>query len=201
MSIDFKELAKDRGYFNQEENVGGLSFHELKQEKGDPSKNFTPDKYSYEGHRITWGARVEIEDATKPIELEVTFNSSSIEKEYPYEIGLVVSSRSPLWLDSKTRANENRIFLPNSETFPLPLIIKPHKAKKKIDFSVYPARYHAESKQFDIDSTFASLDFMLQDDGSYNFVGSANDQYPDFTDLLGTFKSSNYDLSKFLTIR
>jgi hypothetical protein len=144
---------------------------------------------------------VEIDNATQPIELEVLFNSIVKENKHPYEQGLVILSRSPIWLDSKTRANNNRIFLPNSEILPSSLIIKPHKAKKRIDFAIYPTKYDSESKHFNTDSAFASLDFILQDDGTYNFIGSANSEYPDFTDLLGTLKSSNYDLSKFLTVQ
>jgi hypothetical protein len=123
---------------------------------------------------------------------------SKVDK-YWYETGLLILTRSPIWHQEgikDVRASNNRLFLPSSEEGPLEFSVKPHKAKKSIFVAFLPAIFDAKNRYYNSMSAWAALNFKEENSHEYSFMGSANNEKVDFTDMHGTLKSLNYDLSK-----
>jgi hypothetical protein len=179
---------------------GSFNFYYFFQKR----ESNSPDNYFYEGNRVGNGAKIELDDITMPLKLQVNFTPSSDINKYLHETGLLVIARSPMWRydkDTQVKATNNRLFLPSSENFPLNFYVKPHKANKNIYVGFRPALFDPKTGQYNSMGTWSALNFDRVNSHEYSFKGSANNKKADFTDMQGTLKSLNYNLDGHLEIR
>jgi hypothetical protein len=154
MNIDFKEL----------ENITFRDFFQARSKARDGLKvepeAYDSDEYFHEGNRLGYGADIEFLNAEKPLELEVTFSPPSDVNKYWHESGILVIGITPLWhSDTKTKARNNRIFLPSSEQHPLRFHVKPHKVQKNIYVGFIPILFVPATGHYNPMGIWSALNF------------------------------------------
>jgi hypothetical protein len=199
MSIDFWELAKDDGIFNEYINVDGLDFERLRNRD---LENFSPDAYTFEGHRITRCGEIKILHAPAPLELNITFTPPAVLDKYNgYETGLAIESQTPIWIGDGINLMNRQLILLGTEPEVNELCFYPTPYSKLIYLNIYPLAYDLENEIYVTTNHFSSIEFTEVTPHEFTFEGTANHVYPNWTDFKGTISAPKYDLRGILKVK